>query len=216
MKPIIQCIGACVLLWQSDCRGADDVFYDQVIACIGTNKGPGSDISAAALLDTNNMAPELAGSAMERIKLRPRAEVAGICPGMKMGQVVAAWGKPQRMWIYCDGSPQLCYRGQGHRDVRVTVDLAANTVTNIWLTFPTVGGSTSTKPRVEDCIRLFGEPTVRSISPEPLVARKQPPEHWRCRMVFEAAQANMILYFEDEDLLSLEIESRPSSVTGKK
>ena len=98
----------------------------------------------------------------------------------------------------------------------MTVDLAANAVTNIWVSFPSVGGSTSLRPRVEECLRLFGEPATRSISPDPLLAHKEPPEHWRCRMVYEAPQTKLILYFEDGELFSLEMESRPGNLTGKK
>ena len=99
MKPVVQLIALSALLWQGTCEAADDAFYAQVVACIGTNNTPGRHLSAAGLVDTNNMAPSLTGAAMERIRLRPQAGVAGIRPGMKMGQVVEAWGKPQWMWM---------------------------------------------------------------------------------------------------------------------
>ena len=209
MQPIFQYALACLLLLPlHQHSAAADSFGRAVLKELGSNSFPGRMNEVAILLDATNAAPKLSPATLDGIKARPQVEIAGTQVGMTLDQLVARWGKPDLIWVYCDGGLALNYGDDAYCGIRVVVAPATCTITNVLLTLP---GSRrgAARPRFEECLSLFGEPTLRQISPDPFYPPQVPggnaPVRYDCRMVYESAAAITTLWFVGGDLHSLEV-----------
>lgn len=223
MKHALQYFAVCVLSCFST-AAIGDGFYSRLLSIVGTNYsgalyrgGPGEEVRAQFLIDTNNTAPRLTKSKLSDLTPGPQFAVAGIRLGMTMEQVIGAWGKARAVSLYNHGAPRLTYEDSIYPDAPyVVADVffhpKTNSVMAIWLTFPRYrwDGKPTASPKVDECVRVLGEPTARNFIPNPFEPRKQPPKHWYCRMVYK--QPPVLLYFADGELMGLEVNPDANGV----
>ena len=224
MKRALQYSAVCLCLWRFSSFGAAEDFYSLFLSQVGTNYNgavysmyfwPGEEVRAPLLTDTNNTAPKLTKSKLSELTLRPQVAVAGVRLGMTMDQVVSAWGKPRAVSLYHNGAPRLSYRdstypGQPYATADVLFHPGTNSVMAIWVVFWREQAKPFLAPKVDECLRVLGEPAARNYIPEPLEPRKEPPKHWYCRMVYK--QPPLVLYFADGQLMALEVNPRAKGV----
>jgi hypothetical protein len=200
--------GLLLLALHQHSAAAADSFGRAVLRELGTNSFPGRMIEVSSLLDATNTAPKLSPSKLDGIKARPQVEIAGAHLGLSIDQLVERWGKPRSIWVYCDGGLALAYGGSMYGDIRVVVAPATCAITNVLLTLPK-SRQGAARPRVGECLSLFGEPTLRQISPDPFNPSQVPgassPDRYDCRMVYESATATTTLWFVGGELYSLEV-----------
>ncbi len=84
MKTFLPYWVMCLLVWYSGARASDDVFYRQVSDRIRAAPDAAVIWADPSLVDTNNVKPNLPLLKVERIKIAPEFEVAGVRLGMKM------------------------------------------------------------------------------------------------------------------------------------
>jgi len=196
------------LAFHQHSAAAADSFGRAVLKELGTNSLPGRMINVPGLLDATNANPKLNASKLDGINARPQVEIAGAHLGMTIDQLVALWGKPRSIWVYCDGGLALAYGDDMYSGIQVVVAPATCTITNVLLTLPRSRQGAS-RARVEECLSLFGEPTLRQISPDPFHPPQVPgarsPDRYDCRMVYESAAATTTLWFVGGELYSLEV-----------
>jgi hypothetical protein len=162
---------ACTLLCCLNCSAKEDDFYAKVLAEIGTNR-ESRVLETPSLIEETNRQPNLSESKLDLKTVHVRSEIAGVRLGMSMEQVVATWGKPRTI-RFCNNHLQLLYADRNAYGVQTGFDLANNSVTNIYVSFPVVDGKPSPGPMVQECLRVFGKPQ-RVLGPDPLVIEKDP------------------------------------------
>jgi len=90
----------------SNVLASDDSYYAQFLEVSKAQKG---FISDASLVDTNNLGPNLTNAPISFSKFTGNGELAGVRLGMDMSQVIAAWGKPPRLFTLCGLGPRFWY-----------------------------------------------------------------------------------------------------------
>jgi hypothetical protein len=105
------------------------------------------------LVDTNNTGYKLTNVLLHPEGLKANGEPSGIRLGMKMEDVVSAWGKPLLIDPQCAGYPHF-----GYSDAHVYFEPASNSVRAFggYLAEPATN-----VPSVEDCVRKVGRPSRR-------------------------------------------------------
>jgi hypothetical protein len=187
---------------------ADDISYR-------VNYWPTPEVHNAALIDTNNTAPKFTRSNLAELTIKPKVAVAGIELGMTMDKVVSLWGKPRAVSRYNNGAPRLSYRDAIHSfdeyaSADVLFDPGTNSVIAIWVVFWNYSGKPFLSPKVDECIRVLGEPTSRDYIPDPLDPPQKPPNHWYCRMLYK--DTALVLYFANGQLMALEVNPQAKGV----
>jgi hypothetical protein len=196
---------------------ASDGYYKLFLSQGGTNEIHetflyGGD-EVPLLTDTNNTAPKLTKSKLSELTPSPQLAVAGVQLGMNMDQVVAAWGKPREVSLY-HGAPRLIYRDSHeaydeYASTYVFFSPGSNSVMAVWVVFWR-NDKPRLSPKVDECLRVLGEPVARNYIPDPFEPRKTPPKHWYCRMVYK--QPPLVLYFADGQLMAYELNPRAKGV----
>ncbi len=109
-------LGACI------CRAEESAYYKSFLSAVapGDMKRP-TLVSSSLLVDTNNTDLKVSGGHTNSLlKMWGRGEVAGISLRMSMSDVIAQWGKPERLWSTCGGGPRMVYHDVSlvfHKDV---------------------------------------------------------------------------------------------------
>ncbi len=156
---------------------------------------------------------------LSQVRIRPTVEVAGVRLGMTREQVLSVWGFPHDASVGTEfgtgrENVRLVYSGFERQEAspiaHAIFAARTNAVVAMWLDCAGWYGKDSRAPKVEDCLRELGEPTLRNYIPEPLETRKQPPKHWYCRMVYK--QLATVLYFGDGRLMALEVNPNAKGV----
>ena len=205
-------------LWLSVFSGhaASDGYYKLFLSLGPTNETsmPYGGEEVPLVTDTNNIAPKLTKSKLSELTVGPQPAVAGVQLGMKMDQVVAAWGKPREVSVY-HGAPRLLYQDSHdaydvYAHTYVFFSPGSNSVMAVWVFFSNNAGQPRLSPKVQECLRVLGEPVARNYIPDPFEPRKTPPKHWYCRMVYK--QPPLLLYFADGRLMAYELNPRAKGV----
>jgi hypothetical protein len=142
---------------------SDDSYYDQFLEVSKIQKGFISDVT---LVDTNNTGPNLTNAPISYSAFAGNGELSGIRVGMKMSQVVAAWGKPPRFFTFCGLGPRFWY-GRSRNFGPVTLAFKENKLAIIGVDLsqmPCVAfdnGFNGTRSDIE-CEKTLGKPTLRS------------------------------------------------------
>jgi hypothetical protein len=225
MKRALQCSATVLLLgYFGNCFGAEG-YYARFLSLGGTNYsgalysgGRGEPLESPLLVDETNTAPKLTKSKLSEVTLRPQVAVAGVRLGMTMEQVVSAWGKPRMAGLYNHGAPILSYvdsleYGEAYAETDVLFSPGSNSVMAIWVNFSSYSDRPGLSPKVEDCLRLLGEPAARNYSPNPFEPDSQPRSHWYCRMAYK--QPPLVLYSADGRLMALEVNPQAEVVARK-
>ncbi len=204
----------CLLVWHSGVRASDEVFYRHVADRIRAAPGAVVIWEDPSLVDTNNVKPILNPSKVERIKIAPEFEVAGVRLGMKMDDVVGVWGKPRaivlpmyRCWLIAtnrEAGPRLEYSDVTSSDIAVDFESTSNSVMAITVTFPQIGNRASARPKAEECLRVFGEPSLRSIAPDPFLNQTNRAVRYDCLMVYDMSAGSTALVFRGGELVTVE------------
>lgn len=142
-------------------EAADQGYHEQFTQTSETTKGY---IWQSRLVDTNNARPDLTNAAVLYSNFAARGELAGVKLGMTMGDVVAVWGKPRRLFTHCIIGPRFWYGPKGEGDTSLffvsnrLVLIAVDGDAAKSLKFD--NGLTGARSRAE-CEKLLGEPALR-------------------------------------------------------
>ncbi len=224
MKRVPRCFVCCVIFWGFAAVAAEPEYYSRFISQVGTNHsgalyswGTGEEFRAPTLVDTNNTRPQLTRSKLSELTLKPQVAVAGVSLGMAMEEVIAIWGKPRAVGLYNHDAPILRYWGSrywadSYAAANILFHPRTNSVMAIWLMFPRyrADGLPWLSPKVDECLRVLGEPVGRNYIPDPFDGSKQVPKHWYCRMIYK--QPPLLLYFADGQLMALEVNPMAKGV----
>ena len=88
--------------------GAAELSYFERFTQALTN-GASGFISDVDLVDTNNLGPIVTNSPISFEKFRASGELRGIKLGMRMSEVISAWGKPSQLYTWCMIGPRFGY-----------------------------------------------------------------------------------------------------------
>jgi len=221
MTRVLQISISCLFISSlSDCLGADD-YYSLFLSRVSSRAVheeylPFAGEEVPSLTDTSNTSPKFTRSKLTELALQPQLTLAGVHLGMTMDEVVKTWGKPRRVSVYGKGAPMLLYQDclddskDRYASANVLFNPASNKVMTIWITFWQHRNKPLASPRVEECLRVLGEPIERNFVPDPLEEHKQPPKHWYCRMVYK--QPPLVLYFAGGQLMALEVNAEAKGV----
>jgi hypothetical protein len=222
MKPALPWFVACFFFLRFEGLAREDEFFRRFEQQLEAK--PRFDLihDDPSLVNANNTAPKLTRSKFGEIKIIPGIDLAGVRIGMKMEEVVTAWGKPKMIsldgWL-CpliatnhEAGPHFFYSDEAYVTAYVHFERASNSVMAITLTFPSFNGKPPSGPGAEECLRVLGEPTFRSISRDPLVPQSKRPERYRCRMIYDRPEASLALIFNGGVLTTIQANHYASSV----
>src|SRR5262249_53170010 len=102
--------------------------------------------------------------------------------------------------------------GNDYASTDVLFRPGSNSVIAIWVTFSWYHDRPRLSPKVDECLRVLGEPAARNYIPNPLDPPKQPPKHWYCRMVYK--KPPFVLYFGEGQVMAVEVNPGAKDVAS--
>jgi hypothetical protein len=183
-----------IVLGGMNCGAVEDEYYRALLSAADTNKfSNGIAIGSSSRADLTNTGVKLTNTAVRVDQFKAVGEVGDIRLGMTMGEVVARLGKPQhlscgRFW----GTQLYYYNAELFFEGNVLCLIASDG----HLPFDHGLEGRSERSRVDDWIRVLGEPKERIESKHHSVAPdgKDYP-YTRTKLVYENSVATSRLYF---------------------
>ena len=143
------------------CLAGEDEFYRKFLSIVGTNEDM-LQLTSSLLVDTNNAAPRLTNNVFNLARLQANGELSGIRLGMRMEEVVAAWGKPRDLYSKClGGGPRFFYEGSTFVDFESGANSAKEIHASDW---PDSTRPPRERATVQDCLVVFSKPSRRVYS----------------------------------------------------